>query len=189
MKRFLIPLCAVALLAGCGSSKSSTTAKPPTILPPAESEAQWAQRVVDRFLRPLNKDLRIVNSLSDPTVIVYITSQNPTTLSVVRQGLADLAQCQNKLLIIGPPPAQSGPFERVHKEFKAACSGYVETARRLQQAVFYWSSGRNDVIPRGFAIKRSAARLANAAGAHYTAGIKIAQGLPEFRRAGLKPSV
>lgn len=190
MKLFLLLACVAALLSGCGSGKSSENpVKPLVLMPRAESEAEWAIRVVNRFLRPLNNDLRVVNALHDPTVAVYITNQNKTTLSVVDKGLTDLAQCRNKLLVIGPPPPQSGPFERVYKDFNAACTGYVPTAKTLQNAVLFWSSGREDVIPRGFRTLKSTARVLNAAGDHYKAGIRIAQGLPEFRRAGLKPSV
>jgi hypothetical protein len=190
MKLFLILVCVAALLSGCGSGKSSENAvKPLALMPRAESEPEWAIRVVNRFLRPLNNDLRVVNGLHDPTVVVYITNQNKTTLSVVDKGLADLEQCRNKLLVIGPPPPQSGPFERVYKEFKAACTGYVPIAKTLRKAVLFWSSGRADVIPRGYPTLRSTAHVANVAGDHYAAGIRIAQGLPEFRRAGLKPSV
>jgi hypothetical protein len=188
MKRFSILLCAVVVLAGCGSGNKNASPPPPTILPPAESEQEWAQRIVDGFLRPLNKDLTVVNGLRDTTSIIYLGNQNKTTLRVVGHALDDLEQCQNKLLAIGPPPPQSGRFERVNAKFKAACAGYVPTARKLKQAVLYWSSGRTDVMPKGFAIYRSAAKVANTAGANYLAGVRIAQKLPEFRRAGLQPS-
>ena len=189
MKHVLILCCAVALLTACGSSGSSNTvAGGPTILPPAESEQQWAQRIVDRFLRPLNTDLRVVNGLRDPQIVIYISNQNPTTLRIVRRALKDLERCQIKLVSIGPPPPQSGPFQRVNAKFKAACAKYVPVARTLQRAVVFWSSGRTDVIPRGFTLFRSTTRDANSAGAQYVAGIRIAQNLPEFRRAGLKPS-
>jgi hypothetical protein len=188
MTRLALLLCAVALLAGCGSSSKGASPPAPTILPPAESEQEWAQRIVDGFLRPLNKDLQVVNGLGDPQVIIYLGNQNPTTLKVVGRALDDLEQCSNKLRSIGPPPPQSGPFERVNAKFKAACVDYVPTATKLKKAVVYWSSGRSDVMPQGFQIYRSTARVANAAGAKYVAGIRIAQALPEFRRAGLQPS-
>jgi hypothetical protein len=190
MGRFSLLLCVlVALLAGCGSSsKQSSSPPPPTILPPADSEQQWASRVVDLFLRPLNKDLQVVNGLRDPNVVIYLSSGNKTTTKVVNNALDDLQQCQNKLRAIGPPPPQSGRFQKVNNHFKAACANYVPTAKTLKKAVFYWSSGRSDVISQGFKIFRSTIKDANAAGNQYVAGIRIAQDLPEFRRAGLKPS-
>jgi hypothetical protein len=188
MKRFWILLCAVALLAGCGSGSKQSAPTMVTVLAPADSEQEWAFRVVDRVLRPLNKDLQIVNGLSNPQTVIYLGSGNKTTLNVVNKALDDLAQCQNKLRSIGPPPPQSGPFERVNTHFQKACAKYVSAAKTLKKAVFYWSSGRTDVTAQGFRIYRSAAPAANAAGAQYLAGIRIAQTLPEFRRAGLKPS-
>jgi hypothetical protein len=189
MRRFSLLLCVlVALLAGCGSSSKQAAPPPPTILPPADSEQQWAARVVDLFLRPMNKDLQVVNGLRDPNVVIYLSSGNKTTTTVVNKALEDLGQCQNKLRSIGPPPPRSGRFEKVNAHFKAACADYVPTAKTLKRAVFYWSSGRSDVISQGFGIFRSTTKRANAAGAQYIAGVRIAQDLPEFRRAGLKPS-
>jgi hypothetical protein len=188
MKRFWILLCAVALLAGCGSGSKQSAPTMVTVLAPADSEQEWAYRVVDLVLRPLNKDLQVVNGLSSPQTVIYLGSGNKTTLKVVNNALDDLAQCQNKLRRIGPPPPQSGPFEQVNKHLNAACAKYVPTAATLKKAVFYWSSGRSDVTAQGFGIYRSAARNANAAGAQYLKAIKVAQNLPEFRRAGLQPS-
>jgi hypothetical protein len=188
MKRFSLLLCVVALLAGCGSGSKQSAPTMVTVLAPADSEQEWASRVVDRFLRPMNKDLQVVNGLSNPQTVIYLGSGNKTTLNVVNQALDGLAQCQTRLRTIGPPPPQSGPFERVNTHLQKACAKYVPTAKTLKKAVFYWSSGRTDVTAQGFGIYRSAARDANAAGAHYLAAIKIAQNLPEFRRAGLQPS-
>jgi hypothetical protein len=188
MRRFSFVLCAAALVAGCGSGSKQASAPSVTILAPADSEQQWAFRVVDLFLRPVNKDLQVVNGLRDPSTVIYLSSGNKTTLNVVNKALDDLAQCQNKLRSIGAPPPQSGPFERVNTRFKSACARYVPTAKTLKKAVFYWSSGRSDVIARGFTLFRSTSKAANSAAAQYVAGIRIAQDLPEFRRAGLKPS-
>jgi hypothetical protein len=189
MKRFSLLLCAlVALLAGCGSNSKQSAPPAVTVLAPADSEQEWAFRIVDLFLRPVNKDLQIVNGLSNPQTVIYLGSGNKATLNVVNKALDDLAQCQNKLRRLGPPPPQSGPFERVNEHLKAACANYVPAAAKLKKAVFYWSSGRTDVTAQGFQIYRSAARGANAAGAEYLKAIKIAQNLPEFRRAGLQPS-
>jgi len=189
MKRFSILLCAaVAMLAGCGSGSKQSSSPPVTILAPADSEQEWAFRVVDLVLRPLNKDLQVVNGLRDPNTVIYLSSGNKSTKNIVDKALDDLAQCQNKLRSIGPPPPQSGPFERVNARFNAACAKYVPTAKTLKKAVFYWSSGRSDVVAQGFTVFRSTIKEANAAGAQYLAGVRIAQNLPEFRRAGLKPS-
>lgn len=189
MKLFAILVCAgVAVLAGCGSGSKQPSSPPVTILAPADSEQEWAFRIVNLFLRPLNKDLQVVNGLRDPNVVIYLSSGTGTTWKIVNKALDDLARCTTKLRTIGAPPPMSGPFERVNARFRAACSSYVSTAQTLKRAVFYWSSGRSDVIARGFTIFRSSAKAANAAAAQYLAGIKIAQNLPEFRRAGLKPS-
>jgi hypothetical protein len=189
MKRFsLLFFALVVLVAGCGSSSKQSAPPAVTILAPADSEQQWAYRIVDLFLRPLNSDLQVLNALRDPNVVIYLGSGNKTTLNTVNKALDDLGQCQTKLRTIGAPPPQSGPFEKVNRDFQAACAGYVPSAATLKKAVVYWSSGRSDVVPRGFTLLRSTAKTVNRAGAQYLAGIRIAQRLPEFRRAGLKPS-
>jgi len=191
MKRIVLLLCAAAFLAGCGSSNNSSTrvASVPTVLPQARTPDEWAKRVVDRFLRPLNRDLRIVNGLNNPTVLVYLTNQNPTTVRIARTRLADLAQCTNKLVAIGPPPPGRPALARVNTSFRKACTNYVRLASTLQKATLFLTSGRSDVIARGQKILRSANAPGNAAARDYVAGIKVAQRLPEFRRAGLRPSI
>src|SRR5207249_11031261 len=134
----------------CGSSKKNaeTTTLPP-VLPTATSPNQWAKRVVDLLLRPLNRDLQIVNGFNDPNVLVYIANQNPTTLRIIRTRLGDLSQCPNKLVTIGPPPASRPPLKRVNAQLKKACASYVQLAVDLQKATLFLSSGRTDVIARG----------------------------------------
>jgi hypothetical protein len=192
MKRLLFFLCTIALVAtACGSSKKSaeSTSPLPRVLPAAQTPDEWALRIVNSLLRPLNRDLQVVNGFNDPNVMVYIANKNPTTLRIIRTRLTDLSQCSNKLIAIGPPPPGRKPLARVNSMFQKACTSYVDLAGRLQKATLFISSGRTDVIKEGRKILREARPTNNAAGARFAAAIKLAQGLPEFRRAGLKPSV
>jgi hypothetical protein len=192
MKRLLLLLCTIALVAtACGSSKKSaeSTTPLPRVLPPAQTPDEWAARIVDGLLRPLNQDLRVVNGFNDPNVMVYIANKNPTTLSIIRKRLGDLAQCSNKLIAIGPPPPGRKRLVRVNSALQKACTSYVDLAARLQKATLFISSGRTDVIKEGRTVLREARPTNNAAGARFAAAIKLAQALPEFRRAGLQPSV
>ena len=177
-------------LAACSSSKKSAqTSSLPHVLPAATTPNEWAKRVVDRLLRPLNRDLQIVNGFNDPNVLVYIANQNPTTLRIIRTRLGDLSQCPNKLVTIGPPPASRKPLSRINSQFRKACTTYVRLAADLQKATLYLSSGRTDVIALGRKILRESRPTNNTAAQQFEVAIRSAQALPEFRRAGLEPSV
>ena len=189
LARVVLLLTAALALSACGSSKKHAQATLPRVLPTATTGNEWAKRVVDLLLRPLNRDLQIVNGFNDPNVLVYIANQNPTTLRIIRTRLGDLSQCPNKLVTIGPPPASRPPLQRVNTQLRKACTTYVQLATDLKKATLYLSSGRTDVIARGRQVLREARPTNNAAAQQFEAAIKSAQMLPEFRRAGLQPSV
>jgi hypothetical protein len=186
----LLLLTSALALTACGSSNKSTeTSTLPTVLPTAATPNEWAKRVVDRLLRPLNRDLQIVNGFNDPNVLVYIANQNPTTLRIVKSRLSDLAQCSSKLVTIGPPPPSRPPLKRVDSQMRKACASYVQLAADLQKATLYLSSGRSDVIAQGRKVLRDSRTTNNTAAQQFALALRSAQALPEFRRAGLQPSV
>jgi hypothetical protein len=192
MKTSLVLVLLVSCLAltACGSSnKTAQTTSLPNVLPAAKNPDEWAQRVVNMLLRPLNRDLQVVNGFNDPNVLIYIANQNPSTLRIINNRLDDLAKCSSKLVTIGPPPQSRKPLARVHAQLQKACASYVQLAPQLKKATLYISSGRTDVIANGRKILREARPLNNTAAAQFAAGIRSAQVLPEFRRAGLQPSV
>jgi uncharacterized lipoprotein YmbA len=186
----LLLLAAALLMTACGSShKSVETTTLPQVLPTAKTPDEWAKRVVDVLLRPLNRDLEVVNGFNNPSVLVYIANQNPTTLRILKNRLADLSKCSTKLVTIGPPPQSRKPLRRVNTQLQKACASYVRLAAQLQKATLFISSGRTDVIARGRKVLRDARPLNNTAADQFATAIKLAQVLPEFRRAGLQPSV
>src|SRR6266542_6785378 len=110
MKGALLLVLLVALLAACGSSKKNAQPAPsPIILPQAQTNDEWARRIVNLLLRPLNRDLQVVNGLSNPNILLYIINQNKTTLTVLNRRLGDLAKCTDNLVSLGPPPPASPP--------------------------------------------------------------------------------
>jgi hypothetical protein len=183
-------LVSVLVLTACGSSnKSAQTTSLPNVLPNATTPDEWAQRVVNMLLRPLNRDLQIVNGFNDPNILVYIANQNPTTLRIIKNRLNNLSKCSSKLVTIGPPPQSRKPLQHVNAQLQKACATYVRLAPQLQKATLFISSGRTDVIARGRKVLRDSRSLNNTAAEQFAAAIKSAQVLPEFRRAGLQPSV
>jgi uncharacterized lipoprotein YmbA len=186
----LLLLVSTVALTACGSSnKSARTTSLPNVLPAATTPDEWAHRVVNMLLRPLNRDLQVVNGFNDPNILLYIANQNPTTLRIINSRLNDLARCSSRLVTIGPPPQSRTPLHRVNAQLQKACASYVQLAPQLKKATLYISSGRTDVIANGRKILREARPLNNTAGAQFAAAIRSAQVLPEFRRAGLQPSV
>jgi hypothetical protein len=191
MKRvLLLVLCAAFAGTACGSSKKAspvTTVGP--VLPAARSPQEWADRIVNIFLRPIDKDLNVVTNFNNPQIQLYIASGNPTTLQIINKRMNDLKRCTAKLTQIGPPPRHRVPLKRINDHLHKACVDYEKVADTLQQATPFLASGRTDVIQEGQKRVRSAKPASGRAADNYAAAIRIAQGLPEFRRAGLKPSV
>lgn len=185
-------LVAAALLAGgCGSSSSdnAATTTAPKVLPQAQSADEWASRVVDKVLRPLNKDLVVVSNFNTPTVRIYLASRNQRTINVINKRMGDLARCSTRLEVIGPPPQGSAKLDQVNTHLKKACAAYEDVANKLLAATVLLSSTNKDDNAKGDAAIQDVREPSSNAARELTAGIKIAQGIPSFRRAGLQPSV
>ena len=176
------------VLAGCGSEKKATTTAPLKLLPDAKNSAEWAQRIVQRFLRPLNRDLEILNNLNKPAVRFYITTGETETLKVIDLRMNDLSRCTDKLVVIGPPPSEDPEFQGVNDYFRRACKNYEEVAAKVQEAVPMLTSGRSDVVEHGEEVLREANQPSRRAAELLARAIRIAQKRPEFRAAGLQPT-
>ena len=189
---FLVLLCLSATACGKSSKRSAPTT-PTTngspILPQAKDPNDWALRVVEILMRPMNKDFNVVNGFRDPNLIVYIANQNQATLRIINRRLTDLARCTQRMVAIGPPPKSAPRLQPVYNQLKTACVTYVDLAHRLQKATLFMSSGRNDVFQQGRKLLREAAPINNKAAVQYAAAIKTAQAIPAFRKAGLQPSL
>ena len=143
-------LAALALLAaGCGSKKQAETTTTIPILPDVKTSDEWAQRIVVRFLKPLNEDLQVLNGLNNPQIRIFIASGNKTTINVINRRMNDLDHCTDKLVTIGPPTSDDEQFQRVDRLFHSACKNYERVADAVVDAVPLLSSGRTDVIQEG----------------------------------------
>ena len=190
MKRApVVCLCLTLAVVGCGSKKEATSVPIGPILPAAQSSQEWANRVVNIFLRPLNMDLQVVTNFNNPQIRIFIASQNATTLQIIKTRMNDLKRCSAKLVEIGPPPSGHPPLTKISADFQKACNDYEVVADALQKATPFLASGRSDVIDEGQKMIRGVRDASNRAGGNFAAGLRIAQTLPEFRKAGLKPSV
>ena len=189
--RLVVLLLSLALLAaGCGS-KDESAVPPPTILPNAESPDEWAGRVVNRLMRPMNKDLQVLSTLNSPQIKIYIESENPTTLRILNNRMTDLGKCSDRLLTIGPPPASAGDIKqlkRIDAALHRACPHYVNVSKIVLEAVEMMSSGRQDVVDEGDNKLGTAGPDSQAAAQAYQEAIQVAQKLDEFKLHGLKPS-
>jgi hypothetical protein len=183
-------LVSLALLAaGCGSKReAATTSTTIPILPDVRTSDEWAQRIVNRFLGPVNKDLQVLNGLNNPQIQIYIASGNPTTLNAIDRRMTDLEHCTDKLVTIGPPTTDDEQFQRVDRLFHSACANYEKVAAAVLDAVPLLSSGRTDVIQEGQKRLRKMIPASEAAARDLKKAIEIAQKRPEFRNAGLQSS-
>jgi hypothetical protein len=176
------------LAAGCGSKKEAATTSAIPILPNVRTSDEWAQRIVNRFLTPVNKDLQVLNGLNSPQIQIYIASGNKTTLGVIDRRMTDLTHCTDKLVTIGPPTTDDEQFQRVDRLFHSSCRNYEKVAAAVLDAVPLLSSGRTDVIQEGQERLRKVIPASEAAARDFQKAIKIAQTRPEFRNAGLQSS-
>jgi hypothetical protein len=182
-------LAALALLAaGCGSKKQAETTTTIPILPDVKTSDEWAQRIVRRFLAPLNRDLQVLNGLNNPNIRIFIASGNKTTLGIIDRRMMDLQHCTDKLVTIGPPTSDDEQFQRVDRLFHSACKNYEDVADTVLDAVPKLSSGRTDVIQVGQEELRKSIPTSQAAAKDFQKAIAIAQKRPEFRNAGLQSS-
>jgi hypothetical protein len=182
-------LAALALLAaGCGSKKQAETTTTIPILPDVKTSDEWAQRIVVRFLKPLNEDLQVLNGLNNPQIRIFIASGNKTTINVINRRMNDLEHCTDKLVTIGPPTSDDEQFQRVDRLFHSACKNYEQVADAVVDAVPLLSSGRTDVIQEGDKRLRKTIPTSAAAAKDFQKAIAIAQKRPEFRNAGLQSS-
>ena len=189
MRLFLLLLMPLALVAvGCGSNKSSE--RTIEVLPNATTSDEWATRIVDRLMRPLNRDLETLGTLNNPQTRAYIEQGNPDTLAVLDRRITDLGKCSDRLTTIGPPPQRvpdKRKLNRVDAALHRTCDHYGEVAETLRDAVKLLSSGRTDVVERGQKKLRDVAQEAGVAAGAYDEAVRIAQTSAAFRRSGLKP--
>jgi hypothetical protein len=192
MKRsLLIALLLTALLvAGCGSKKSATpTTTVPNVPAAAQTSDQWASRVVDWFLRPLSPDLLVVGNFANSQVRFYIETQNQQALQTIYARMNDLQRCDDHLTRVGPPPGNDQQLKQINDHFHKACAVYARIGATLARATRLLSSGKQDQVAQGEESLRGIGATTRSAALELTAGIKLAQGRGDFRRAGLKPSV
>jgi hypothetical protein len=187
MVRLVLLLLSVALVAtACGSDKDSGS----STLPDAATTQEWAQRVVNRLLKPMNRDLETLATLNNVQTKLYIQQGNQDTLDVLNERMTDLGKCTERLDTIGPPPTtdeRSAELKRIETGLREACRHYVKVSELVLVAVELLSSGRSDVIPRGEAKLREAVPEATAGAAAYDRAFKIAQRFSEFQLQGLTP--
>jgi hypothetical protein len=190
MKRVLVLfLCIAFAAAGCGSKKHTASVPIGPVLPAAKSPQEWADRIVNIFLRPINTDLNVVTNFNNPQIRLFIASQNPTTLQIIKKRMNDLKRCSAKLIQIGPPPAGHSQLSTIDDDLHKACTDYEQVAVTLQKATPFLASGRTDVTAEGEKMVRSVKPASGRAADNLYAAVRIAQTLPVFRKAGLKPSV
>jgi hypothetical protein len=175
----------LALLgAACGSEQESAS------LPQAATTQEWAQRLVNRLMRPVNRDLETLATLNNVQTKLFIQQGNEDTLEVLDERMTDLGKCTDRLDTIGPPPAADeriNQLRRLEAALRQACRHYVKVSELVLVALELLSSGRSDVIPRGEDKLREAVPEATAGASAYDKAFKIAQNISEFRLQGLTP--
>jgi len=165
---------ATALLAGCGGGgDEETTAARPPLVPPAKTEAEWANRLANRFFISIEQDVRIINLLSRPDLLLNLYNGNPDTIAVVKQRMSDLQLCSYKLARVGPPPPSQHPLLRVHTNLQRSCASYEKMAGYVLEAAALLSSDDPAKQKRGQQIFARATAPSRLAAAHYGKAIRL----------------
>jgi hypothetical protein len=157
--------------------------------PAAQTSDQWAHRVVDWFLRPLNPDLLVIGNFANSQVRFYIQTGNQQALQTIYARMNVLQRCDDHLTRVGPPPGNDSQLKQIDTHFNQACAAYAKVGATLVKATKLLSSGKQDKVAQGEQTLNGIGKTTRSAAVELTAGVKIAQGRGEFRRAGLKPSV
>ena len=187
----LLLLAVVAVAAGCGSKKKQTSPLPKTkVLAPAQSPDEWAARVVNRVLRPTNRDIRTLLALNNPQTKVYIQERNENTIRILNANIPDLGRCSGRLIEIGPPPPTADDLDRLNRIdalLHRACRHYGKVSEIVLDAVGLMSSEKSSDHLKGLRRLGNARTDAFAAAGAYDRAVTLAQRSPEFRRQGIKP--
>lgn len=174
----LAALTIVVVLTGCGSSDSKQTL----------TEDQYAKAVVDRFLRPVKKDLEVLQGLNNVQIRYYIVTGNPTTLAILRQHFRDLGRCTKKLDAIGAPPDDSDSAKLVDARLRTACLHYEPLARTALNALPHLSSGNQAEVQKGEQSIRAMYGESRAGSMALQQALEAMATSAAFQRAGLRPS-
>jgi hypothetical protein len=168
------------LLAGCGggSNKSST---------PGLTAEQYAERVVDRFLRPLNTDLGVLTALNKPDIKLYLLSGQKTTIRILESRLGDLSRCTSRLDAIGPPPSEPATLPRIDTKLREACQHYESVAKTLLRGLPELTSGDPARQRKGQRIFASVFEESKAGSLALQDAVSSMQENGAFLKAGVRP--
>jgi hypothetical protein len=166
-------------VAGCGGSGESK---------PTLTEQQYAKGVVDRFLRPVSKDLQVLNRLNTVDVRYYIVTGNPTALGIIRKHLRDLSHCTGKLDAIGAPPEDSDVAVLVDQRLRTSCVHYESLSRTILAALPRLSSGRQPEVQKAENTVRATYGESRAGSMALQAALTAMASSPAFQRAGVRPA-
>lgn len=166
-------LLALALLvSGCGSSTKSAAT---TAVPPAKTQREWITRLVDRYLRPMNRNLTVVNALGTPQGKLLIQTRNETSIRTVNKRMTDLGHCSDRLARVGPPPETDAPLDRVYDNFSRSCPFYERIADAVLKAVPLIASGDAAKAAQGEREFAKANAPSKDAARYYAAAVEILQ--------------
>ena len=130
------------MAAGCaGSDDEAATTTAPATVPQAQTQAEWIDRLVNRYLLDMQENLNVVNGLRRPQVQIYLRIGNKTTIRTLNERMRDLEQCSRSSTgSVRLPPARHR-VDRIYGHFRKSCRPYEKIARATLAAVPLLSSG------------------------------------------------
>ena len=183
----ILTLLLVTVATGCAGS-SDDDARETEAAPPARTRDEWASRLYHRFLKDVDRDLRVLNMISNPTIKIYLYSGNEETLRTLDTRLSDLRECSQKLERVGAPPAENTELEPILRLLYRACPRYERVASLVLEGAPLLSSEDKAEQRKGGELLRRAGRPSRLAAQSYGQALQLIEQQGLLRRVVPEPS-
>ena len=165
-----------------GDDDDSPGASPPAATGATDTapltRQEWGARLLNGFLRRLDQNLRVLNTLRNPRAQLFLFTGTEETVEVVDSAMSSLEQCSSRLERVGPPPARP-PLERIYDNLQRACTQYEEVADVLLRMLPLVQTGEQADVNEARRIFPEIREPSRLGAEYYTRALRIieAQGL------------
>ena len=162
-----VVLAIAAPASGCAGGDDEPEARQP--LPPAavaRTREEWATRL-HGFLRAHNEDVRVLNTLQDERVRVFLLTGEEETIKTLNRAFERLSRCSSRLRRVGRPPPAERALARAFAELERACRHYDRLGELLLEALPLYTSDEADEQEEARRLILRAAEPSRLAARHY----------------------
>jgi hypothetical protein len=142
---------------------------PPRVVPTRE---EWATRL-HGFLRTHNEDIRVLNTLQDERVRVFLLTGEEETIETLNGTFERLSRCSSRLRGVGRPPPGERALARALTELERACRHYDRLGQLLLEALPLYTSDEASEQEEGGRLIVRAATPSRLAARHYRRAVSL----------------